>query len=271
MNIFLQDLIKRAGEIALKKNGKLKIDLKGKNDIVTDKDIKIENFLIREILKKYPDHSFLAEEETFKNKNLRLDEYKKTKFIWIIDPIDGTQNFACNFPLYGISIAVFAKSETTKSKNFNYMSGELLMGAIYIPEFDQLFFAEKGKGAFLNGKKIRVSNTEKLEESMLSTCLPEAYKKFNVPKLLKAIDKVRSIRLLGAASIDLAYMATGFMDGVWIFGAKPWDIAAGVLIVKEAGGEISDSNGNLLDLFGKDLLATNGKIHKSMIKMLASA
>lgn len=142
------------------------------------------------------------------------------------------------------------------------------MGAVYLPEFDQLYFAEKGKGAFLNGKKIKISATEHLKDSVVCTCLPEAYKKFNTPKLIKATEKCRSVRLLGAASIDLVYLASGFMDGIWIFGAKPWDIAAGVLIVSEAGGTISDSNGNLIDLFGKDILATNGLIHKEMIKML---
>jgi myo-inositol-1(or 4)-monophosphatase len=261
----------KAGELALKEiNKNFKVTEKAKNDLVTNVDFACQKLIIKEIKKVFPSHAILAEEgEEGLQKKTFLESIKASvkasKYIWIIDPIDGTSNFVHRLPLYGISIGIMETKSVKASKNYEYLEGEIVAGAIYIPPTNELFYAAKGKGAFLNKKKIKVSPVKSLEKSLVVTCFPPKYKKINLPYFTKMLAKTQSIRSIGSAAIEFCYTAAGRIDGFWAFGLKPWDVAAGALIVKEAGGRITDTNGNLLDLFGQDTLATNGKIHKEMV------
>lgn len=245
----------------------LKIEEKAKNDLVTNVDKAAEKLIIREIKSNFLDHAILAEESNFSHKTAP-ENYAKSKFIWLIDPIDGTTNYAHGLSEYAVSIGLFETAKAEHSKNFQYLSGELIMGVVFAPALNELFYAEKGRGAYFNGKKIKISNINKLKNSLLATGFPYNNRKRNLPYFSAMLDQSQAIRRLGAASLDLCYVAMGRFDGYWEFDLKPWDIAAGTLIIKEAGGKITDTNGNMLDLFGKDILATNGKIHREMIKAL---
>jgi len=256
----------KAGKLIQKKAKQgFKINYKSKFDLVTDADKESEALIIKEIKKIFPSHAILAEEESFKNQK-SLKELLETPYIWIIDPIDGTTNYAHNHPHYAISIAVFETQHKETSKNYQYLSGELIAGVINAPALNELFYAEKGSGAFLNKKKIQVSDIPKLENALMVTGFPYKNKSAYLPYFQSMMGKCQGLRRLGSAALDLAYIACGRFDGFWEFGLKPWDIAAGVLIIEEAGGRITDINGNTLDLFGKDILSSNGKIHQEIIK-----
>lgn len=255
----------KAGKLILKESKKaLIVSEKGKNDLVTNVDKASEALIINEIKSVYPTHSILAEESSFLHKT-QVSNFKKSKYIWIIDPLDGTTNFAHRLPLYSISIAIFETKVADSSKNFDYLEGELIAGVVFAPALNEIYYAEKNKGAFLNGKKIKVSNIGKIENSLLVTGFPTTHREINLPYFEAMLSKAQAMRRLGSAALDLCYIASGRFDAYWEFGLKPWDIAAGALIVEEAGGKITDTNGNLLDLFGKDILATNGKVHKEVV------
>lgn len=253
-----------AGLLSLDLADNLEISEKAANDWVTNADSACEELIIERIQEHFPDHGILAEE----SHNNPADLAKK-EFVWIIDPIDGTKNYARQLPMYAISIAVFRNQNQEQSKNFQYLSGELIAGAVYIPRLSELFYAEKGHGAFLNNKKIQVSNTSELQKSILATGFPPIKIDLSLQYFNQAAPKTAGIRRMGSAAIDLCYTAAGRLDGFWEFALKPWDIAAGALILSEAGGQLSDINGNPLDLFGGDLLATNRKIHQPMIELFS--
>jgi len=265
---FILKTIKKAGTLVLKESKThFKIEEKAKNDLVTNVDKASEELITKEIKKLFPAHAILSEEDNFKNgipKNIQ-----NAKYTWIIDPIDGTLNFTKDLPFYAISIALFERKNSSKSKNFDYLEGEIIAGAVYIPRLDELFYAGKGKGAYLNGKRIHVSTTKTVEKSVLATgfhlkeCISQ-----NLPYFEKIVNKCRAIRRFGASAIDLVYTACGRFDGYWEFNIKAWDIAAGALIVEEAGGHVTDINGNLLDLFGQQVLVTNKLIHKELSNMM---
>lgn len=264
---FILKTIKKAGDFVLKKSKThYKVEEKAKNDLVTNVDKMSEELIIKEIKRLFPAHAILSEEDNFKNgipKNIQ-----NAKYIWIIDPIDGTLNFTKDLPFYAISIALFEKSKQNKSSNFEYLEGEIISGAVYIPKLDELFYAAKGKGAYLNGKRIHVSNTKTVEKSVLATGFHLKGALQNIPYFEKIVTKCRAVRRFGASAIDLVYTACGRFDGYWEFNIKAWDIAAGVLIVEEAGGKVSDINGNLLDLFGQQVLVSNGLIHKELSSIM---
>lgn len=262
---FAIKLAQKAGKAILKEAKNIQITEKSKNDFVTNADQAAETLITNAILKKYPDHAILAEEASF-NVNIQAKDYVKSKYIWIIDPLDGTTNFSHGLPIYSVSIALFKTEFSESSKNFDYLTGEIVLGVVYAPAMNELFYAIKGKGAYLNNKKIQVSKTKTLESSLLVTGFPPTHKKMNLPYFMLMLEKGQAVRRLGSAALDLAYIAAGRFDGYWEFDLKPWDIAAGALLVSEAGGEVSDINGNLLDLFGKEIMATNGKIHQNLIK-----
>lgn len=263
---FTINLAKKAGQIITKEAKKITIEEKRKNDLVTNADKASEKFLTQAILKKFPDHAILAEEADFAHKS-EIKKLIKSPYIWIIDPLDGTTNFAHGLPIYSISIALFKTKTREKSQNFQYLSGEIVLGVVYAPALNELFYAQKGEGAFLNGKKITVSKTQKVLSSLAVTGFPYVNKEMNLPYFATMMKHAQAIRRLGSAALDLAYVANGRFDLYWEFGLKPWDIAAGSLIVEEAGGRVTDTNGNLLDLFGADLLATNEKVHQETIKI----
>jgi len=264
---FTIKIAEKAGKLILEKREQnLQISEKTKNDFVTNLDKESEELLIKEILTKYPNHAIIAEESSFESKG-DSEKLANAEYIWIIDPIDGTKNFIRGIPAYCVSIGVFKKEKLEVSKNFDYLSGELVVGVVHAPALHETFSAEKEKGAYLNNKKIKVSNIKKLTDTIFATGFPAEHKEHNMTYFAKVIEKTGAMRRLGSAALDLCYIAAGRIDGFWEFGLKPWDIAAGSLIIEEAGGKITDTNGNPIDLFGADILASNSKIHKETVKL----
>ena len=239
-------LIRDFGEIE-----NLQVSLKGPGDFVTNCDKKVEKILIDELLKARPSYSILSEEIGEINND---DSFK-----WIIDPIDGTSNFLHGIPHFAISIGL----EHNK---------EIVCGIIYDPIKDEMFTAEKGNGSYLNNQRMRVSSRSKLEDCMIFTGGPKREAK-NKELALKEYYKFSTkvllpIRKLGSASLDMAYVAAGRCDGFWQRNLNYWDIAAGIILVKEAGGFVTDFQGENQYIKNKTVLATNSKINKEMIEVL---
>lgn len=222
----------------------------GFRDLVTEFDRRAEELIVSLIQKNFPQHSILTEEGSVRPTNT-------SPYQWIIDPIDGTTNFAHGFPFFAVSIGLYYKDEA-------------LVGVVYNPIHDELFVGEAGHGAHLNGQPIRVSQTETLQESLVMTGFP--YDERLIPKHLawweRFAKKTQTLRRLGSSALALAYVAAGRADGYWELDLKPWDMAAAVLIVQEAGGKVTDLRGQTLNLYSGEVLATNGKIHDAMIQVL---
>jgi len=230
--------------------GKIKVTYKGRINPVTEFDLKAERHIIAQIKKKFPAHSILAEE----------GQGSKTasEYTWVIDPLDGTVNYSHNFPVYAVSIAL--------CKNFVPIAG-----FVCDPERDELFWAVKGNGAFLNKKKIKVSTKRKLVRSLLSTGFAyniQTARRNNLGMYARMSKKAQGVRRSGSAALDLSWVACGRLDGYWEYYLAPWDMAAGVLIVTEAGGEISCINGNKYSIFRNDVVASNGRIHNQIRSVL---
>ena len=239
-------LIRDFGEIE-----NLQVSLKGPGDFVTNCDKKVEKILIDELLKARPSYSILSEEIGEINND---DSFK-----WIIDPIDGTSNFLHGVPHFAISVGL----EYNK---------EIICGIIYDPIKDEMFTAEKGNGSYLNNQRMRVSSRSKLEDCMIFTGGPKRDAK-NRELALKeyykfSIKVLTPIRKLGSASLDMAYVAAGRCDGFLQRNLNYWDVAAGIILVKEAGGFVTDFNGENEYIQNKTILATNAKINKEMIEVL---
>ena len=245
---------RRAAKILIRDFGEienLQVSVKGPGDFVTTSDKKVEKILIEELQKARPNYSILSEEIG----KISNDDSSK----WIIDPIDGTVNFLHGIPHFAISIGL----EHNK---------EIICGIIYDPIKDEMFVAEKGNGSYLNNQRIRVSSRSKLTDCIIFTGGPrhetkdrkldlEEYKKFSL--------KIHApIRTMGSASLDLAYVAAGRCDGFWQRHLNYWDIAAGIILIKEAGGFVTDFNGNDTYIEKKTILATNSRINKEMIEIL---
>ena len=225
------------------------ISYKGRDNIVTDVDKKSEKIIINMIRARFPDHSILSEERG------RIDA--GSEYRWIIDPLDGTTNFAHAFPFFSVSIAL-------------ERSGSVILGAVYDPMRDELFFAESGKGAYLNNKRIKVSAVNKLSASFLATGFSygRIRKDKNVVNFRKFLLRAMAIRRAGSAALDLSYVACGRFDGFWEMDLKPWDSAAGYLIVKEAKGTVTKFDGSAYSFYDNNILASNGKIHPLMCSVL---
>ncbi|CAO6130864.1 SuhB Archaeal fructose-1,6-bisphosphatase and related enzymes of inositol monophosphatase family [Candidatus Pelagibacterales bacterium] len=239
-------LIRDFGEIE-----KLQVSKKGPGDFVTNSDKRTEKIIINELSLARPDYSFLAEESGSCGKN--------TEFRWIIDPIDGTTNFLHGIPYFAISIGL------EKNK-------EIICGMIFNPVTNEMFYAEKGKGAYLNNSRIRVSSRKNIDECIILTGGPIlSYKNKEIffKEYETVSKKVAATRKFGSSALDLAYLASGRCDGVWERNLNYWDIAAGVIIVKEAGGTITDFKGGDKYIEDRNLLATNSKIDKELIALLA--
>lgn len=216
------------------------------NNLVTEADHASEKLIIQIIREAFPDHHILTEESG--------ELPKDSQYKWIIDPIDGTVNFANGIPICCVSIAL-------------EKDGEMLMGAVYNPYINEFFFAEKGKGAFLNDQPIHVSKKSRLEESCLVTGFPYKYPESGglletFGSLIKAGIPVRR---LGSAAIDLCWVACGRFDGYYEFFLNPWDSAAGFLIVQEAGGTVTDFSGRPYSPYQEKIIATNGQIHQQLV------
>ena len=244
---------KEAGKIHKKYFNK-NFEIKTKDtpfDLVTVADIEAEKKIVEVIRECFPGHNFLGEENKY--------EKTESEYIWIIDPLDGTNNFAHSLPIFCVSIAL-AKND------------ELLLGVIYDPLRDELFYAEKGKGAFLNEQIIGVSNTDKLAGSLLIT----GFYYDRGREMMETLDKIRQflqlnitgVRRLGSAALDLCYVACGRASGFWEYILNPWDFSAGKLIVEEAGGIVTGRLGEIINLEKSYIVASNGKIHKDMLEVL---
>lgn len=225
------------------------------SDLVTEIDRNSESKIIEILQNNFPEHKILSEERGYvSSPGVKSD----AEAVWIIDPLDGTINYIHSIPIFCISIAL----EINK---------EIRLGLIYSPFSGEKFFAEKGKGAELNGKKITPSKTKYLRDSLLVTGFPYMAKK-NIDSCIdhfaNFIRTGTPIRRLGSAALDLCYVACGKFDGFWEVRLNPWDVAAGSLILSEAGGKVSDFWGNKYSIYGKQILATNGKIHKEMMEVL---
>ncbi|HEY5514202.1 MAG TPA: inositol monophosphatase family protein [Geomonas sp.] len=228
----------------------LDISFKGDIDLVTEVDRSCEELIVASLKGTFPDHSFLAEENSYQNGNL---PYK-----WIIDPLDGTTNFAHGFPWFCVSIAL-------------EHDDQVLLGVIYHPMMDELFTAVKGGGAFLNGKKISVSTRQPLRHSLLATGFPYDRTRDNENNFDHFVNfqlSCRGVRRAGAAALDLAYVAAGRLDGYWECKLKPWDVAAGSLLVAEAGGKLTNHAGLPYSVYDHRILATNGALHQEMLEVL---
>ncbi len=243
---------REAGRILLEKFGrKIDVSKKGEINLVTEADLASEKFIIEKIKSHYPNHSILAEEA---GEAVLIGE---SKWKWIIDPLDGTTNFAHGYPCFCVTMAIEHKDE-------------IVIGVTFDPTRDELFSAEKGSGASLNNKPIRVSDTEKLSDALLVTGFPydiskrEDFARHFVQMLLSS----RAVRRDGSAAIDLAYIACGRFDGFWEEGLNPWDVAAGVLLVTEAGGQVSYYDGSEISIYQPPLCVSNGFIHNEMLNVL---
>lgn len=248
----LEEAISAAGVIVQRRfQGDFVIDHKdGINNLVTEVDKQAEATIIRIISRHFPQHTILSEEAGL------LEQH--SDFTWLVDPIDGTVNFAHGIPLCCVSIALAYKKQ-------------LLLGSVFNPMMGERFFAEKGRGATLNGKPIRVSAKEDFARACLVTGFPYRMPEFGdhpVKVFERAIMHGLPVRRLGSAAIDLCWVACGRFDGFWEYNLSPWDIAAGYLIVEEAGGVITDFEGRPYDIFDKETLATNGLIHQPLRNLI---
>ncbi len=246
-----QDAARLAGDMLLTSRGSVReISFKGAVDLGTDFDRRSQALIVNRLSERFPDHDLVAEEG--------LCEEKGSEFRWIIDPIDGTTNFAHGFPVYSISIAL-------------ERCGEIGMGVVFDPTRGEMFTALRGGGAELNGRRISVSSTPDLDHSLLSTGFPYDVRESRENNLDHFADfavRAQAIRRCGSAALDLCYVACGRFDGFWELKLAPWDVAAGMLMVTEAGGRVTDFSGGRPDTTGKETVASNGCIHESMIQVL---
>ncbi len=220
------------------------------NDLVTEIDKKAEDVIISNIKKYFPEHQILSEEIGSMESS---SDYK-----WIIDPIDGTVNFVHGIPICCVSIGI-------------ELEDTIIMGAVYNPMLEELFFAQKGEGASLNGRTIKVSSKKDIESSCLVTGFPYRWAdvdKDPVKVFETFIRQGLPVRRLGSAAIDLCWVACGRFDGFWEYNLNPWDIAAGYLIIEEAGGQVTNFVGEPYSVYDKQTLATNGKIHDDMLRLI---
>jgi myo-inositol-1(or 4)-monophosphatase len=229
------------------------IDYKGEINLVTEVDKISEEMITSKITTLFPDHDILSEEFTHIERG--------SDFRWIIDPLDGTTNYAHGYPFFCVSIALERLST-------------MIVGIVYDPMLNEMFVAEKGNGAFLNDREIHVSNTRGVIKGLLATGFPYDIREDshnNLNYFNKMILKAQAIRRAGSAALDLAYVAAGRFDGFWELKLNPWDIAAGWLLVEEAGGIVTDMGGNDYYLESSSILASNGRIHKEMMGVLKGA
>ncbi len=252
---FTEEIAKNAGEILLKgfRSESTTISYKSKTNLVTNIDRESEKYLFNSIKEKYPAHSIIAEEGS------RRDS--QGEFIWYVDPLDATNNFAHGIPFFCISIGVFS-----------IQLKKVVLGIIYDPLHNEIFRGIKGDGSFLNGQRIHVSSSDDIGISLLATGFPynkNDTEKNNVKEFNTFLPCIQGIRRLGSAALDLSYLACGRIDGYWEPGLHPWDMAAGSIIVEEAGGIVTQYNGEPFDPEYPEILASNGKLHRTMIDLLS--
>jgi len=223
-------------------------ELKGEHDLVTAADRASESLIVKRLSERFPSHSIVAEEGG--------GHQGSSDFRWYVDPLDGTTNFAHGFPVYNVSIGLAR-------------AGELIAGVVYDPTRDEMFQAEAGSGAFLNQQPIHVTPTARIDDSLSATGFPsrKRHQNINIYFYYQLAMTSHGVRRAGAAAIDLAYVACGRLDFFWEFQLKPWDMAAGCLLVREAGGVCTDMRGAPLDLNGPHVLADNGALHAAVVEL----
>jgi myo-inositol-1(or 4)-monophosphatase len=232
-------------------------EYKGDVDVVTEADRASEKLIVEKLKAAFPAHGVYGEEGTRAG--------MESEYRWYIDPLDGTTNFAHGFPAFCVILGLERRAAGLAAD----ADGDLVAGVIYDPLRDEMFSAEKGKGAWLNGKRISVSKTAKVQESLTATGFP-SQKRHSSPNMhLYQQMTLRShgVRRAGSAGLDLAYVACGRLDGFWEFNLNPWDTSAGVLLVEEAGGKVSHFDGGKFTLDSREVLATNGLIHGEMVHL----
>lgn len=252
------NVAREAGGVLIDRLGRtLQVSHKGAIDLVTEADLASEKLIIERIRSYYPRHAILAEESGASDQdsaNQNTSEWK-----WIIDPLDGTTNYAHGYPCFCVSIGV-------------ERAGKLELGVIYDPLRNEMFAAERGQGASLNNRSIHVSEVGELGRAMLCTGFP--YNVRERPNFARDFSNftmnAQAVRRDGSAALDLAYIACGRFDGFWEDGLNPWDVGAGVLLIEEAGGRVTNYEGASLDIYSPRVLASNGLIHESMMQVLRS-
>jgi myo-inositol-1(or 4)-monophosphatase len=251
---FAVDTAREAGALLRGYLGAVAVDFKGTVDLVTDADRASEALIAAKISTAFPDHALVGEEGT-RGPSGQID---RSGYSWTIDPLDGTTNYAHGYPHFAVSIAM-------------EHVGETLLGVIYDPTRDELFEATRGGGATLNGKALGVSKTDELIRSLLATGFPyDLTARGESTALWNAFLNIcQGTRRDGSAALNLAYVAAGRLDGFWERPLNPWDIAAGALIVQEAGGIVSGFDGGLFDPFDREVIASNGQIHDAMLEVVA--
>jgi len=247
----LRTLCLGAGQVLLDYfNKPHQIEVKPGAGIVTEADKAAESYLLKQILRKFPKSSIITEE---------AGEHPGSRdLVWIIDPLDGTSNYAHGFPWFCVSIGL-------------YQGDKALAGGIYQPVMKEFFFAERGRGCFLNGKRIQVSQCSRFEDSLLGTGFYYSKKKQLAQEMKifhRLNERVLAVRRPGSAALDLACVASGRFDGFWERGLSSWDVAAGILLVEEAGGKVTDYSGDKTGLFGAEIVASNRKIHRDLVKAI---
>lgn len=245
------DLARAAGDILNHYASREKqVEFKGHANLVTIADKESEDLIISGILSRYPGHSILAEESGATQPGAAVQ--------WVIDPVDGTTNFAHGYPFYCVSIGVEE-------------NGEVACGVVYDPVRDELFSAARGAGAFCNGDRLKVSEVDVLSRALLITGFPYNFRE-HLDRVMKQFREFmvlsQAVRRGGSAALDLCYVAAGRLDGFWELNLQPWDTAAGRIILEEAGGRVTDFKGGPFSIYMKEMLATNGKIHDEMMGVL---
>jgi myo-inositol-1(or 4)-monophosphatase len=245
------DAARQAGALQRERvSGEYTVAHKGEVDLVTEVDNACEELIVNSLRSLFPDHSFLAEENVY--------DSGSAPYKWVIDPLDGTTNFAHGFPWFCVSIGLEHENK-------------VVLGVIYHCMKDELFTALKGEGAFLNGERIRVSSKQPLKNTLLATGFPYDRTRDNENNFGHFINfhlECRGVRRAGAAALDLAYVAAGRLDGYWECKLKPWDVAAGSLIVTEAGGTVTNYQGLPYSIYDHRVVASNGLIHEDMLEVL---
>jgi myo-inositol-1(or 4)-monophosphatase len=248
------ELARQAGVLQLKKFRKqLNIRWKGVTDPVTEVDQACEKLIVRGIQARFPKHAILGEETG-------AHGLPDAEFLWIIDPLDGTVNYSHGLPMFAVSIGVYQK-------------GRPLIGVVHAPAMGETFVAERGKGAFCNGKRLSVSRQAKPLHAVLGSGFAYTARLGgeNVREWMGVLRNFQAIRRAGSAALDLCWVAAGRFDGFWEYGLKPWDVAAGGLMVLEAGGKITNIQGKPHDMFKPGVVASNGILHKPIIATLTKA
>jgi myo-inositol-1(or 4)-monophosphatase len=252
MKDFAVELAKEAGQV-LMDHLKQRLAVESKSteiDLTTEADVASEKLIVEAIRQRYPKHSILSEEG--------LGQEQAGEFLWLIDPLDGTTNYAHGYPVFCVSIAL-------------QHEGEIVLGVTYDPVRDELFWAEKDRGAYCNGRRLSVSGVASLGRSLLATGFPYVRARTednNTAEFGRVMPQVQGVRRGGAAALDMVYVAAGRLDGYWEFYLSPWDWAAGDLLVREAGGRISDVSGQPRRFRGNSMVATNDLLHEELLAAL---